>query len=69
MAERKYFKPRSVTWWASVVPIVAGVFIALDQIHGLADWSAAVSEMAGGASPAVLINAGLAGIGLRGAVK
>jgi len=64
----KYFKPNSLTWWASVVPILAGLFIATEPLHGL---SAAVSsvENAFGAPAPVLINAGLAGIGIRGAVK
>lgn len=65
---RKYFKPRSVTWWASVTPVALGVFIALEPVHGAASWVLAVHNMTGGAEPYALINAGLVGIGLRGAV-
>ena len=66
--DRKYFKPRSVTWWSGFVPLVSGVFMAFDPVHGLTDYTAAVSAMYGDVSPAVPINAGLALIGFRGAV-
>ena len=64
----KYFKPKSLTWWASALPIFAGVFLALAPVHGLDSWSMAIGDLTGGAAPAVLINAGLAGIGFRGAM-
>lgn len=66
---RKYVKPTSLTWLASVLPILAGLFIAFEPVHHLSDWVNAVSRTFGDASPYVLINAGLVGIGLRGAVK
>lgn len=65
----KYIKPRSLTWLASALPLLAGLFIAFEPVHHLADWSKAVSLTFGGASPYLLINAGLIGIGLRGAVR
>lgn len=65
----KYLKVKSVTWWASVVPLAAGVFLALEPVHGLTAWAAAVSSATGEVPPAALINAGLFGIGLRGAIK
>ncbi|MGB1215856.1 MAG: hypothetical protein ACPG4X_20980 [Pikeienuella sp.] len=65
----KYFKPTSLTWWASVVPIVAGVFIAAEPLHEMTLITQSVQDMFGGATPGMLINAGLAGIGLRGAVS
>ena len=65
--ERKYFKPRSVTWWAGFVPLGLGVFVASETVHGLSNYAAAASAMYGDVSPAVPINAGLALIGLRGA--
>ena len=64
----KYFKPKSLTWLASVVPLLAGVFIALEPVHGLAAWVEAVRNATGLTAPA-LINLGLAGIGLRGAIR
>ena len=66
---RKYIKPDSLTWWASFAPILAGVVVASEPLHGLSDVVATVNNMTGHMSPAILINAGLAGIGLRGAVK
>lgn len=65
--DRKYFKPRSLTWWSGFAPISAGAFVAFEPVHQLAEWTAAVSAMYGDVSPAVPINAGLALIGLRGA--
>ncbi|MGL4281384.1 MAG: hypothetical protein ACRCS0_13535 [Albidovulum sp.] len=66
---RKYFKPASLTWLASALPLGAGVFIAFEPVHHFADWSKALSLAFGGTSPYLLINAGLVGIGLRGAIK
>lgn len=68
-AAARYFKPTSLTWLASVLPLLAGVFIAFEPVHHLADWAKAVSRTFGDTPPALLINAGLVGIGLRGAVK
>ena len=64
---RKYWKPASLTWLSSVVPLGMGIFIATEPVHGLASWTQAVSTMAGDVSPYLLINMGLVGIGLRGA--
>ena len=65
----KYFRPMSLTWHASLMPILAGLFIAFEPVHHLADWVKAVSRIFGDTSPYLLINAGLVGIGLRGAVR
>jgi hypothetical protein len=66
---RKYVKPLSLTWLASALPLLAGMFMAFEPVHHLSDWSKAVGLTFGGASPYLLINAGLVGIGLRGAIK
>jgi hypothetical protein len=66
---RKYFKPLSLTWLASALPVFAGLFIAFEPVHHLSDWSKAISLTFGGTSPYLLINAGLVGIGLRGAIR
>lgn len=65
----RYFKPRSLTWLASAMPLGAGLFIAFEPVHHLTDWTRAVGATFGGTSPYLLINAGLVGIGLRGAVS
>ena len=67
--ESRYFKPRSLTWWSGFVPLLSGAFVAFEPVHGLADYAQAVSAMYGGTDPAIPINAGLAIIGFRGAVK
>ena len=64
----KYFKPKSLTWWASVVPLALGLFMAFEPVHGMADLVQAARNATGMTAPA-LINLGLAGIGLRGAIK
>lgn len=64
----KYFKPKSLTWWASVVPLVIGLFMAFEPVHGLTDLVQAARNATGMTAP-TLINIGLAGIGLRGAIK
>ena len=64
----KYFKPASVTWWASVVPLVAGLVVGTEPLHGLSTLVTTIDNLSGGMAPAVLINLGLAGIGLRGAL-
>lgn len=65
----KYIKPQSVTWWASVLPLVAGLVVATEPLHSLSAIVSSINHITGGVAPAVLINGGLAGIGLRGALK
>ena len=64
---RKYFKPKSLTWWASFAPLATGLFIAFEPVHGLLDVAESLRAATGLDAP-VLINMGLAGIGLRGAI-
>lgn len=64
--ERKYFKPKSTAWWAGLVPLALGVFIAAEPVHGLTTWVNVINNMTGGMSPYILINAGVGFIGLRG---
>lgn len=65
----KYIKPYSLTWWASVAPLVAGLILATEPLHGAAGLVGVVRELVGAdIEPAYLINAGLAGIGLRAAL-
>ena len=64
----KYFKPLSVTWWSGLVPISAGTFIAFAPVHGLPELAAAVNAVFGDMPPGVLINSGLAIIGMRAAL-
>ena len=69
LTERKYWKPASMTWWASVAPLLAGVFMAFAPVHGMTALTESLREVFSGASAGALINIGLAGIGIRGAVK
>ncbi len=66
----RYFKPRSLTWWASATPLFAGITLALSAAMPTLAPVAAIINAASGDLPApVLINMGLIGIGLRGAVQ
>lgn len=64
----KYIKPESFTWWMSLIPVIAGIIVATADLHGQVALVAVVNSLTGGAEPAILINAGLAGIGLRAAL-
>lgn len=63
-----YIKLKSLTWWASFAPLVLGLFLAFEPVHGLVDQVQIINAITGDLSPAVLINVGLAGIGIRRAV-
>mgnify|MGYP003652468891 CR=1 FL=1 len=65
----KYFKPRSVTWWSAIVPLLCGAVVATESLHGLSAIVASINTATGGVSAPALINIGLAGIGLRGSLK
>jgi len=66
----KYFKPYSLAWWTAVLPLFLGVMLGLADATPLLGWLKQVVQMYyPGATPFVLINLGLFGIGLRGAHK
>ena len=66
----KYFKPRSLTWWASFALLAAGLLLAVSNSTGTMPVVAElIRQLFGsGVEPAVLVNTGLVGIGLRGAI-
>lgn len=67
--QSKYIKPNSVAWWASVAPLLAGIVLALSAAFpALLPLAAIIDAASGGMSAPVLINAGVMGIGLRGAM-
>ena len=65
----KYLQIKSLTWWSSVLPLLAGLFVASEPLHQLGAIVATIDSATGGLSAAVMINAGLAGIGIRGAMS
>jgi len=65
----KYVKTKSLTWWASFVPLFLGLLVASLPLHGWQQGVDTINGLTGGVSASVMINAGLFGIGLRGAVK
>lgn len=65
---RKYIKINSLTWWAAVAPLVAGIIVATEPLHHTTGLVATINNLTGHAAPALLINAGMGAIGLRGAL-
>ena len=65
----KYFKPKSLTWWASAAPLVAGIILATEPLHAAFDLAQTLRNITGDVPPVMLFNAGLAGIGIRGALQ
>jgi hypothetical protein len=66
----KYLQPRSLTWWSSVIPLLAGLIVAASAgVPQLGAVASIIDAASGGLSAPVLINMGLVGIGLRGAIK
>ncbi len=63
----KYIKLNSLTWWASVTPLLAGLFVATEPLHGFAAIASSITTGTGMTAP-MLINLGLVGIGMRGAI-
>jgi hypothetical protein len=69
-AVSKYVKPKSITWWASVFPLLAGLVLAVTSaVPGLEGVGALINGFFPEMGAVALINLGLVGIGLRGAVK
>lgn len=66
--EVRYIKPFSLTWWASFLPLALGILLALEPLHQSLVLVQFIHNFTGGIEPYVLINAGLAGIGMRGAI-
>ena len=65
---KQYIMTKSLTWWASFVPLLAGLFVATAPVHGLHSVVAAIDLATGNMSAPMLINFGLVGIGLRKAI-
>lgn len=66
--DRKYFKPKSLTWWAGFLPVAAAtaksVGAGVPELHPVVS---VVDEATGGMSAFQLYSTGFGLIGLRGA--
>ena len=67
--ERKYFKPRSLTWWAGIGLITMGLIVGLGQGFDIGGITAAIEAWTGGIGSAALMAQGAGLIGLRGALN
>jgi hypothetical protein len=67
---KKYYKPKSLAWWASFAPLIGGVILALSEALPQLRPAASVIQSLAGAdmTAARLVQLGLLGIGLRGAL-
>ncbi len=65
----RYIKPRSLAWWASVAPLICGLILASEPLHRLSLLVEIVRNMTGDMPASALIDMGLIGIGLRGAIR
>ena len=67
----KYIKPNSLAWWASLAPLLAGLVIAgADVLPILAPAAAFAHNVFGfDKTAAQLVQLGLLGIGIRGAIS
>jgi hypothetical protein len=64
----RYFKPRSVTWWAGVFLVVMGATLGVDEGYDIGAVADVIRAWTEGIGPAALIGQGLGLIGLRGAL-
>lgn len=66
----KYFKPKSLTWWMALIPTISGALqLSGFDIPYVSEHVRPLINAYYDVSPAVLLNTGLFGIGLRGALK
>lgn len=65
----KYWKPRSLTWLVSLASLLTGLTIATQPLHGLSAAVDTLNGLWGHPEPSMLIQAGLIGVGIRGAMK
>jgi hypothetical protein len=64
----KYIKLRSLTWWSGVVPLLAGVFVATVDLHGVQSIVNSINALSGNMQPSAMVVYGLTVIGFRGTV-
>lgn len=62
----KYLKPKSLTWWSGFIPLVVGIFLASEEMHGLTALVNTINNITGAIPAVAMINFGLVAIGLRG---
>lgn len=65
---QRYFKPKSVTWWAGVGLILLGLLKGLGAGIDLGATTVVIDAWSGSASASVLILQGAGLIGIRGAI-
>jgi len=65
----KYFKPKSLTWWAGISSLSAGVVVAVSSSFGVLEpVGSFINALTGDIAPSIMVLYGLTAIGLRGAL-
>jgi len=65
----KYFKPKSVTWWAGVSLIATGGVIGVDVGYDVGPIADVLNAWTGPVGPSLLIAQGAGLVGIRGALS
>lgn len=64
--EKKYFKPKSLTWWSGFIPLFTGIYVASVDLHGFLSTVNVINAITGNLPPSIMVTYGLTAIGLRG---
>lgn len=67
--DRKYFKPKSVTWWAGTSLIATGAVLGVDVGYDVGPVADVLDAWTGRMGPSVLIAQGAGLVGIRGALS
>jgi hypothetical protein len=62
----KYFQPYSLTYWAGLIPGIAGILIAGEPLTGWSDLAQSLVTATAGIDPQVLIATSAGAVGLTG---
>lgn len=65
---RRYFKPKSLTWWAGAILIGLGVLLGIDAGYDMGGLAEVIRAWTGNVGASVLIAQGAGLIGIRGAL-
>ena len=67
--QARYFKPKSVTWWAGATLIGLGGLLGVDAGYDLGAMADVIRAWTGNTGASVLIAQGAGLIGIRGALE
>lgn len=62
----KYFQPYSLTYWAALIPGIAGILISGQPLTGWTELTQTLITVTGGIDPQVLVSSSAAAVGVTG---